>query len=362
MNPIRKIIVTGDVLRVGHAGQGTQNVNIRWLQHLLAPALRMLTDTPLEMLLHESAAGNLAHDFYRRNELQMCVRNWVELYARPPSPEDLEKISAAFQGALVLAFELPEIIRAGLAKAGIPYVDFTIHPLRFLDDVPFGVRSNIPGVQQALQEWVLTAQEISIGAGLAMSTLTRLPPPAGCEQADGWALFACQTLDDKVLIRDGRLMQAADFLDAFAAMAARHPRILVKPHPAAAGGAPTKLLKRLFRNVCEVDANFYLLLAQPGISDVYSITSSTSIEAPYFGKRGTHFAPYPYVFSQDRLTEIEYLQVRPAIHLPQFWEPVLAATGLAVRPAPAVDKTLSPNRMRRSLRASWGADIFMTAP
>lgn len=358
MSQIRKIIVTGDVLRVGLAGQGTQDVNIRWLHHLLAPALRMLTDTPLEMLLHGSAEGSFAQGLYRGNQLQMCLRGWAEIYARSPSKRDLASIEETFGGALVVAFELPEIIRAGLAELDVPYLDLTIHPVRFLDDVSFGIRSNIPGVQRALQEWILTEEEISIGVGLAMSTLTRMPPPSGCDQADGWALFACQTTDDKVLIRDGRLMQTTDFLDSFAAMAARHPRILVKPHPVART-APTKLLKRLFPNVFEVDANFYLLLAQPGISDIYSITSSTSIEAPYFGKQGAHLSPYPYVFSQDRLTDVEYLQVRPAIHLPQFWERALAGAGIPVRSAPRVDTTLWPNRMRRSLRASWGADIFM---
>src|SRR6185503_9308412 len=105
--------------------------------------------------------------------------------------------------------------------------------------------------------------------------------------------------------------------------------------------------------------NFYHLLAQDGISRVYSITSSTSIEAPYFGKEGTHFAAYPYVFSESRSTQVEYLQIRAALHLPQFWGPLLSRVGIPSRSAPAVDATLWPNRMRRSLRCTWGADIFM---
>lgn len=358
MKSIHRIIVTGDILRVAEAGHGTQNINIRWLNQLIAPALRMLTNLPLLSVLHDRTEGQLTRELYEHNGLTMWLRNWTDLCDRQPSEQDLARIAATFEGALVIAFELPEIIRAGLAVLGIPYVDITIHPVRFLDDLPLGIRSNIPGVQDGLLEWVLTDNEISIGAGIAMSTLTRMASPPGCERADGWALFACQTLDDKVLIRDGRLMQAADFLDSFAAMAARHERILIKPHPVVRN-TPTKMLKRLFPNVDEIDANFYLLLAQEGISDVYSITSSTSIEAPWFGKKGTHFAPYPYVFSPDRLTEKEYLQIRPAIHLPHFWAPVLSRSGIPVRPVPQVDVTLWPNRMRRSLRATWGADIFM---
>lgn len=356
MTLLKRIVVAGDILR-----HESQNVNIRWLHHLVQPALDMLTDLPVQVLLHQRVAGNLAVEIYRLGGREMCLRNWVGLYERVPSAEELACILRTFEDALVVGYELPEFLRGGLASLGIPYVDFTIHPVRFLDDVAFGVRSNVGDLGASLRAWVLTDEEVRIGAALAMSSLSRMPPPPECARADNWAVFACQTGDDKVLIRDGGLMQPSDFLEAFAAMSARHKRILVKPHPMASNN-PSKLLKRLFPNFVEIDANFYHLLAQDGISHVYSITSSTSVEAPYFGKTGEHFAPYPYVFSPDGFTEIEYLQIRPAVHLPQFWAPLLSSVGIPSRPPPAVDTTLWPNRMRRSLRASWGADIFMGAP
>lgn len=349
----KRIVVAGDILR-----HESQNVNIRWLHHLVSPALGMLTDLPVQVLLHQHTAGNLAIEIYRLGGRDMCLRNWVALYERAPSAEELACIALTFEDALVVSFELPEFLRCGLASLGIPFIDFTIHPVRFLDDVAFGVRSNVTDLGSCLRAWVLIDEEIRISAGLALSTLARMAPPPGCVKADDWAVFACQTADDKVLIKDGKLMQASDFLESFAAMSARHKRILVKPHPIARSN-PAKLLKRLFPNFVEIDANFYHLLAQNGISHVYSITSSTSIEAPYFGKAGEHFASYPYVFSEDGLTELEYLQIRPAIHLPQFWAPLLSRIGIPSRTPPSVDTTLWPNRMRRSLRTSWGADIFM---
>lgn len=350
---IKRIVVAGDILR-----HESQNVNIRWLHHLVGPALGMLTELPVEALLHQRVPGNLAIEIYRLGGRQMCLRNWVGLYEQAPSATELACIRQSFQDALVVSYELPEFLRGGLSSLGIPYIDLTIHPVRFLEDVAFGVRSNVSGLGACLRDWVLTEEEVRIGAAWAMSTLARIPPPPECAKADDWAVFACQTGDDKVLIREGGLMQPSDFLETFAAMSARHERILVKPHPMARSN-PSRLLKRLFPNFEEIDANFYHLMAQDGISHVYSITSSTSVEAPYFGKTGEHFAPYPYVFSQDGLTEREYLQIRPAIHLPQFWAPLLSGVGIASRTPPPVDATLWPNRMRRSLRASWGADIFM---
>lgn len=361
MGLIKRVVITGDILRINEAGRECQNINIRWLHHLVRPALTMLTALPVQMLLHERIDGNLAREVYRAHGLELRLRNWVYLYEQTPAGPDLDRIGRAFEDALVLAFELPEFIRSGLAALGIPYVDLTIHPIRFLDDLAFGVRSNVPGVLPAMRRWVLTEHEIQIGAGLAQATLARLPPVAECADAHGWGLFACQTRDDKVLIRDGTLMQATDFVDAFVAMAARHERILVKAHPVVRV-SPVGLLKQLVPNMIEVNANFYHLLAQDGIAHVYSITSSTSVEAPYFGKGGTHLAPYPYVFSEHGLTDAEYLQIRPALHLPQFWAPLLEAVGVACRTPPDVDTTLWPNRMRRNLRNAWAADILMDNP
>lgn len=228
MTPIRKIIATADVLRVSQAGQGSQNVNIRWLRNLLAPALRMLTDTPLEMLLHDRADGNLAHDFHRLNELQMCGRNRVEHYARPPSPQDLEKIGAAFQGSL------------GADEA----------------------------VEAALPKRFRSRPELLSIAGAARHI--------GCLQHHVQHVHRSALLRKKRGERTSRRTRTRS-------------RKTVSPRS----------------NTCRCDL--------------------------------------------------------PS-HPPQFCEPVLAAAGMAVRPAPAVDKTLSLNGMHRSLWGSWGADIFMTAP
>lgn len=358
MRPIKRIVVTGDVLRINEAGRECQNINIRWLFHLVRPALAMLVDLSVQPLLHDRVDGNLAQEIYRSNDRKMWLRNWVELYEQNPSESDLAHIGRTFSDALVLAFELPDFLRKGLLASGIPYIDLTIHPVRFLDDLAFGIRSNIAGLLEGLRPWVLAEDDILIGAGLARATLARLPAVPECAKADGWALFACQTRDDKVLIRDGALMQATDFAQAFVAMAARHERILVKPHPVIRV-SPLNMLKHLVPNMVEVDANFYHLLAQDGISHVYSITSSTSVEAPYFGKVGTHLARYPYVFSEAKLSDVDYLQIRAGLHLPQFWAPLLRAAGVECRTPPAVDTTLWPNRMRRSLRNAWGADILM---
>lgn len=356
--PIQKIIVTGDILRVNHVGMASQDINIRWFYHLLHPVLRLVTPQEVWPLFHANESQSLACDLYRTNHQQVTLEGWISLYERQPSQRDMAFIYGQFSESLVIAFELPEFLRQALDELEIPYMDFTIHPVRFMDDLLFGVRSNIKGMSEALRPWGVSEDEICLSAGLAMSMLTRMPPVPQCKNVRGAALFCAQTTDDKVLIRNGRFLKADDFMQDFADMCARHERVLVKPHPMVKSNPVTVALTRLFPNTLEVDANFYHLLAQEAITHVYSITSSTSIEATYFGKTGVHFSQYPYSFSNTSACDGNFLAIKAALHTPAFWKAALQPLGLAFDEIPDIKIPEMRSRMRRSLRSFWGADVF----
>lgn len=357
MDKIDRIIVTGDIFRLNAGGAESQNVNIRWLYHVVRPALAMVCGLPVEPLLHLPGSPFVS-EIYRANNLPLGLESWVSIYGRHPGPRELALIYQQFAGSLVVSFEMPEFMRHALDKLDIPYVDFTVHPVRFLDDLAFGLRTNRTGVSEVLQPWVLRESEMHIMAGLALSSLSRLPAIAECAGKAGVGLFAGQTADDKVLIRDGKLIELGSVMPFLADIAARHETVIVKAHPYARDNAVIMAMTRLFPNAVTVDANFYHLLAQDAISDVYSITSSTSIEAAYFGKRGHHIARYPYAFSETVAMGGAFLQIKPGFFQPTFWASLLQAMKLPVGdfdgPVPALER----NRMRRALRSFWGADIL----
>ena len=358
METVKKIVVTGDILRINLNGGSSQDVNIRWLYHLIRPVLKMLSSFPVEPLYHTNSKGCLSAELYRINGQPVSFDGWVSMYDKQPTARDMAVIYDQFEESLVIAFELPEFMRKAFDQLMIPYVDFTIHPARFLDDLLFGVRSNIRWLGEALKPWVVCEEEIRLSAGLAMSMMARLPMLEQCAGARDVALFAGQTTDDKVLIRNGRMMQADDFMQAFADISAKHEKVLVKPHPYVKHNPVVTALTRLFPNAIEVDANFYHLMAQDSISYVYSITSSTSIEAAYFDKRGVHLAPYPYAFSDTSAIGGCFLQVGPEIYTPCFWQTVLNIVGIETSSVPSISLRHERNRMRRSLRNFWGANIF----
>lgn len=360
MSVVKRIVVTGDIFRASQRnnGLGGQKVNIEWLYQLIRPSLEMLSNLPVQPLYYMGGQICLATRLYKARGLDPSFENWISLYESQPSPRDLAIFDEQLSDALVIGFELPEFTRQALDTLDIPYVDFTIHPVRFMDDLIFGVRSNIGGLAEVLQEWVVREDEIRLHAGLALATLVRLPPVPQCKGAEDAALFCGQTTDDKVLIRNGRLMQAENFLPQLTEMCRLHDRVFVKPHPFSPDNPVILTLTRLFPNTEVVHANFYHLLAHDEITHVYSITSSTSIEAAYFDKQGRHFSRYPYVFTDFTAGGGAYLTIDSEIYSPKFWAQIIRWLNIPCSPSRLIEVKKVPSRMRRSLRSFWGADVF----
>lgn len=360
MRSIQNIYITGDIFRTSVDGKvpSTQNINISWFHKLIQPALELTTDATARPLLYTGDHACLATQLYKTNGHGRTFANWIHYFEKTPSPRDLAIIDDHLGDSLVIGFEINDFLIRGLQTLGIPYIDFTLHPARFLDDLVFGMRSNLPDLGAPLRPWIVSDEEIRIHAGLAMATLSRLRPLPQCASVENAALFCGQTSDDKVLIRQGKLLQAEDFMSQFANMCERHTKVFVKPHPYAKNNPVVLALTRLFPNTELIQDNFYQLVSQDGISHVYSITSSTSIEAGYFKKQGVHLEKYPYQFSET-FSNTTYLTLSSEIYTPQFWRGAFSTSSLALRePACQVHIPRSQNRIRATLGTYWGAEIF----
>ncbi len=358
MEPVNRIFITGDFLRTNIKGGSSQNINIRWLYNLIKPSLELTTNLKVSPIYFEQNADCLGNKIFKVNSLEPNFNSWLSLFHKDPSPRELAILYECFTESFVIAFELPELVRKAFDSLDIPYLDFTIHPARFLDDLVFGVRSNVFGLAKALESWVIFDEEIHIAAGLALASLSRLATIPSCADGENIALFACQSNDDKVLIRNGHIMKADEFMEEFSEMSDNHEKVLVKPHPYVRDNPINTTLTRLFPNTELVEINFYHLMAHDAISHVYSLTSSTSIEAAYFGKTGKHFARYPYAFSDSNAANGHFLSIGPDFYHPDFWTGVLALLDVKINKIRQLPLHTSRNRMRRSLRNFWGADIF----
>jgi len=344
---IKKIIITGDLLRTSGSRPGNQNTNITWFYSLLAPLLgRAVPDVPIEKLL--ATANPQTFDvarFYRLNNMDISIANWAALF-------DAASVSAAaesyfadhFKNCLVIGYELPAVFTRLLAMVGSAYINAVLHPARFLDDIFFGLFSNVADINARLQAFRLPEEALYAAAAFHRATLSRLRPLN--LQPDA-ALLVGQTNVDRSLIQDGRVVSLLDYQDEVAALGKQHQCLYFKPHPyAEQSHALERFVKAI--NARIVNDNVYRLLCQDSIRAAYAVSSSVVFEATYFGVSSRCFKPNAFAESIPILGH--YLGSR-------FWADILASV-CRVEASQDFGVPAQPNRMRDSLGLYWGYTVF----
>jgi hypothetical protein len=360
-NQCQKIIFTGDIFRSDHLGNGTQNININWLYSALKPCLELATSLSIEKQLFSREDVSLTQSGYQMIESEVSLEAWAKLFKYKELDQNfLMNVWLSFKNAIVIAFEIPEILRDALDTLGIPFVDLIIHPIRFLDDIIFGIRSNNRDLSQLFCQYLLPEESIRIQSGLVMATMSRLNRLDISGKA---ALFAGQTTDDKVLINQDHFYQVSDFIDRFAEISANYDTLLIKAHPYSLDPFEVISISRLFSNCQIISENFYYLMSHDNIEAVYSISSSTSIEAKYLGKQGYHLTEYPFRFTEE-FNEAEFklgsfFTVDDVIFSADFWREILSSL-VSTTPSSGITLPKKPNRIRTSLRSFWDFNFVDT--
>ena len=360
-NNYNQIKFTGDIFRVSYRQRPTQDGNIKWLYHALKNPLKLATSLAIEMELHSNQDISLVSSAYRMIDEGISMDAWPKLYYHSDfSEEFLQQVWLNFRNSIVIAFELPEILKTALDSLSIPYIDIIIHPVRFLDDIVFGIRSNNREITELLHTYLVPEEVILIQAGLVIASMNRLKRLKIPGKA---ALFAGQTTDDKVLINQKKFYNVSDFLEQFSKIAASYDTLVIKSHPYTYDPFEAISISRLFNNCITVTENFYYLMSHDNIESVYSISSSTSIEARYLGKKGYHLAKYPFKFTDD-LNEAEFqlgafFTVDDVIFSTDFWRKVLSPL-ISTTPVTGIKLPKKANRIRTSLRSFWGFNFVDT--
>lgn len=360
-NKHSKIIITGDIFRSDPKGNGSQDININWLHAALRPSLNLATSLPVEKQLFSHQDTSLTRSGYHMLNEETSLQSWAKLFKTKEFSENfLMSVWLSFRNSVVVAFELPENLRFALDMLDIPFVDIIIHPVRFLDDIIFGIRSNNREIAQLLCQYVIPDESILIQAGIVMASMSRL---GRIDIPGKAALFAGQTTDDKVLINDGKFYQVSDFLEQLSAVAKQYDTLVIKAHPYSADPFEATSISRLFENCLVVNNNFYFLMSHENIEAVYSISSSTSIEAKYLGKQGYHLTEYPFRFTEE-FNDAEFkigsfYTIDDVVFSADFWRKVLSPI-ISTTSITGIELPKKPNRIRTSLRSFWGFNFVDT--
>ena len=354
-SPRKRVVFTGDVLRpIPHQG-----LNIQWLADLLRYPVSMAADAEMDVHLGDAEKGSIdGSRFYKLNGSEVSPENWGRLFdAKDISVSSAEYLGTFFENAIVVGFELPDVMIRLFQARGIPYLDFIIHPVRYMDDLFFGIRTNVTEMFTVLTHYVVPEELFRIHAGIHMATVGRMAPldisPNSC-------LFVGQTPMDKSLLKDGSFQSVEDFAEQIRKIARSYNKIYFKPHPYGSEEDRTMKLLKDSGRVEITRANVYQLLAQKNVQEVCGISSSVLYEAEYFGKKVTHLSKNRlnlYGQQQNSFDPWTFVPVIDAFYNPRFWANLLSAT-CSVKECPDLKPVSKSSRLRNSLQMFWGYNFL----
>lgn len=356
---IKRIIFTGDILRPfleNNKWLSATTKNIKWIKHLISWQISKATSLPQSAVIWETNGFDTS-SIYHLFGLPISYESWASIFYLRNIPQQVEeKFVDSFKNACIIGVEIPDILQHILNKHQIPFIDIIAHPVRFLDDLIFGFRTNHGDIHQKIASYEINLDDHCIPrANLLRAKVTwmqklSLPP--------GTALITGQVATDKALIcqQSGRFLNMGDFLQQVQAVSRNHPLVLFKPHPYQDAHCPSRQVIQALPNIREVKHNYYYLISQEEISDIYSITSGTVGEAPYFDKEGHLFGEPLYQFGHTPPSDLSTghaIPVGTSFLEPSFWADILAPV-VPVNRAIGQHQPLSrPSLLRRSLNADW---------
>ena len=143
---VNKIIITGDLLRVRQIDGSAINFHEKRINKYYE-FLKYQISEAVEVCVEKLNTDN--SDFLPNKMYELCGieygtdENWLKIYDLQDIPKEaVEYYGKYISNALIIYIEMPLIYKRIHEILDIPYIDLTVHPIRFLDDHMFGMSTN----------------------------------------------------------------------------------------------------------------------------------------------------------------------------------------------------------------------------
>lgn len=350
-----KILITQDFLRIEDGKkeifQTPFKRNSKWMYSLVGSQIVKALKQEYEFLFgDEGGQKSLRWNIYSSLGLPFCSASWAHLYE--VENKYLESVSgmvvSQFQDSLVVSFEMPESVLDIFTKNNIPYIDFSNHPVRFLPDYMFGIRTNV-------REWFMRINSLAIDeptiyqfARMTQAKASRITVFDNVDDVS--VLFLGQMPIDSSLICSGSIATEETVREELLKASIKYPSVWYKPHP------HNKTIGDIV-NFCSslkiriADFNIYDCFGCGKFVKVIGLSSGGIYEAKYFGLETERLLKKPYYF-EDRSDEtLFYVPIYKDCLKPEFWEHVLNSSDSVFKKS-----FLDPyeGAMKFSLQMKWG--------
>jgi len=358
LKQVDRLVFTGDFLRPSIRGMvPTQHENIQWLYQVLQVPLAMATGLKSEIVHWDNNWINQSRiekstveAIYKMMGQKPSIKSWPSILFADTLPGPVEDMfKNLFSGSFVIGFELPPYLVKFFDRHDIGFVDCSLSPVRFMDDLLVNVSSNIDTITEALSKHAVSEDLIRLQAGVISSNVAKQNPRPPRPNS---LLVILQTSFDKAVVQGRRFTTVAEHMTALQSLAAQYNSVLIKEHPLEPQPAVRDRLLMAMPNARVTTDNFYRLVSHPNLKGVAALSSSCVLEADYFGKNGHYILPG---FNADTLsvgTGKNYID--DILICPDFWRDILASSPCATTPKDGLRLPAKPNRFRQQLRAAWG--------
>jgi hypothetical protein len=350
---IEAAIVVGDLLRPDVSGQpGGADRQTLWLWNAIKRQLHQACGLPVERLTTSDAPA-LRDRIESLRSPATADAYWASVYHALPEGESLDTlVTERLRRRFCVGYEMPPWLVRLLQAHAVPYVDLRLHPVRFMDDLLFAVRASCPDTQATLLAMAVSESEVLATAGLCEAMcqyISEARVPADTLMVVGQRRF------DSTQIADGDFFDAHRQTAEIHALCARHPAVVLKPHPLdrhhslleVAAAAPTRVIG-------VINDNAYRMMALPQVAAILTVNSGVAYEAAYFGKRVHTLAPLRMRLAWRGAAPdpAAHASLDDIVLTPDFWRSVMAPhtavseqDGMRLRP--------KPNRLRIALDSFW---------
>ena len=323
---IKRILIASDPL---FTKESEQHNNRRWMTDLLSRPIQLATGTrpgELKSSIDGDATCIDREHFFKLSNIDVdltMTQFWYDVNSITQA--SLDYLSEFVDSStLVVGYELSMQTRELLDKINVPFIDMWLHPVRFLDDILFGMNSNNYEINSEIFKFHLDDDVAYLYADKIKIQTYKGWRRIEADVEDNSALFIGQMLNDKSICKDGKMLSVLDFKEKFEDLGRKYSKVYYSKHPYLRSG--DEEINRYISSLSFVeltDIPTYRLLASNKIAKVTSLSSSVITEAKYFGKDTEYFFK-PVMTINDPMDENTFASIYQEYISPHFWSSILS--------------------------------------
>ena len=232
-NTIKKIVLMSDILRISPKEKFYTDRSCKWLYNLFCKQINLSINIPLELELGCNSNLFNREVFYKlAGYKEVSEENYIEIAKGNINRAAFDYFRSCFDGYFII-FQEAGTLKQLADYAKIPYIDIIISSIRFLEDLNFAFRTNVPEIRNLLLKYREPEADLYMNANQIKAYYeSRQNVQFLNNFLQKESLLLCgQTEVDLSLIKNKKLVSFLDYQEKILNLCASYNHVYYKAHP-----------------------------------------------------------------------------------------------------------------------------------